>query len=130
METKFRTERDQLGEAAIPVGALHGIHTARAIANFGLAGRPADMLAAKCVDGIRADEERCRSLVRSATATATALIARLGYEKVAALVGKAELGNSAVRDICIHEGLLSGEEFDALISPEAVCSLGYRGEVR
>jgi aspartate ammonia-lyase len=40
METKFRTERDQLGEAAIPVGALHGIQTARALANFGLAGRP------------------------------------------------------------------------------------------
>ena len=40
METKFRTEHDQLGEVAISTCALHGIHTARAIANFGLAGRP------------------------------------------------------------------------------------------
>jgi aspartate ammonia-lyase len=36
----FRTERDLLGEMAIPAAARHGIHTARAIENFPLAGRP------------------------------------------------------------------------------------------
>lgn len=35
-----RTERDILGELEIPAGAYHGIHTARALANFNLAGRP------------------------------------------------------------------------------------------
>ena len=35
-----RTETDLLGEAALPAGALHGIHTARALQNFALAGRP------------------------------------------------------------------------------------------
>jgi len=36
----FRTERDLLGELPVPATALHGIHTARALENFPLAGRP------------------------------------------------------------------------------------------
>lgn len=31
----MRTETDMLGELAVPAGALYGIHTARALANFG-----------------------------------------------------------------------------------------------
>ncbi|MBM4046431.1 MAG: aspartate ammonia-lyase, partial [Planctomycetes bacterium] len=35
-----RTERDFLGELSLPADALHGVHTARAMENFPLAGRP------------------------------------------------------------------------------------------
>ncbi len=37
---EFRTEHDLLGQMQIPAGALHGIHTARAMENFPLSGRP------------------------------------------------------------------------------------------
>jgi aspartate ammonia-lyase len=40
MSGPCRLERDALGEAPIPVAALHGIHTARAVENFPLGGRP------------------------------------------------------------------------------------------
>jgi aspartate ammonia-lyase len=36
----MRTEHDSLGERQVPVGALHGIHTLRALENFPLSGRP------------------------------------------------------------------------------------------
>lgn len=39
-EAGLRVERDLLGELALPAGALHGIHAARAAASFPLAGRP------------------------------------------------------------------------------------------
>ena len=35
-----RQERDALGAMAVPARALHGIHTARALENFPLLGRP------------------------------------------------------------------------------------------
>ncbi|MCP4455594.1 MAG: aspartate ammonia-lyase [Planctomycetes bacterium] len=35
-----RTEKDQIGTMEIPVGALYGIHTARAMTNFPVAGQP------------------------------------------------------------------------------------------
>jgi len=38
--TATRTEHDMLGEKAIPADALYGIHTARAMENFPLTGRP------------------------------------------------------------------------------------------
>ncbi|HIE10644.1 MAG TPA: aspartate ammonia-lyase [Kiritimatiellae bacterium] len=36
----FRTEKDALGEMAVPADALYGIHTARSRQNFGSAGEP------------------------------------------------------------------------------------------
>lgn len=36
----MRIERDSLGELAVPASAYHGIHTARAVANFPLLGQP------------------------------------------------------------------------------------------
>jgi aspartate ammonia-lyase len=36
----FRTEHDLLGELQIPAASLHGVHTARAVENFPLSGRP------------------------------------------------------------------------------------------
>ena len=39
MDTK-RTEHDFLGAVELPAAALHGIHTARALENFPLTGRP------------------------------------------------------------------------------------------
>ena len=41
MMDKMRTEIDLLGTRDIPVQAYWGIHTARAIENFPISGRPA-----------------------------------------------------------------------------------------
>ncbi len=35
-----RTERDSIGELEVPADAYWGIHTARALANFGITRRP------------------------------------------------------------------------------------------
>src|SRR5262245_58027485 len=45
---QFRTERDPLGEAAVPADAYYGIQTARAVANFPISGlrAPADLVTA------------------------------------------------------------------------------------
>jgi aspartate ammonia-lyase len=39
-DKNFRIERDLLGEKQIPAESLHGIHTARAMENFSIAGQP------------------------------------------------------------------------------------------
>ncbi|WP_438448829.1 aspartate ammonia-lyase [Gorillibacterium sp. sgz5001074] len=38
----FRTETDMLGTKSIPADALYGIHTARAMENFSISGKPAN----------------------------------------------------------------------------------------
>jgi aspartate ammonia-lyase len=83
-----------------------------------------DILRKYCIDGLKANEEQCRRHVESATATATALISALGPDAVSQIAEEASRTGVSIRQIVLSKGLLDGEIFDALISPEAVCRLG------
>ncbi len=83
-----------------------------------------DMLRRLCVAGIEANEEKCRKQVYNSTAAATALLPALGYEGMCRILKRSGEENRSVRDIVLEEGLLTAEQFDRLISPEAVCRLG------
>jgi aspartate ammonia-lyase len=89
-----------------------------------LLARACDMLARHCVQGIQANEARCRAHVEGSTAAATALIPALGYERASMVAKQAVLTGKTVRVLAIEQGLMSAETFDALTSPEAVCRLG------
>ncbi len=77
-----------------------------------------------CVSGIEANQERCRAHVSGATATVTALVQSIGYEKAGKIAARAVSEHRPIRDIVVEEGLLTGEEFDRLVSPESVTRLG------
>ncbi len=77
-----------------------------------------------CVEGLEADEARCRAHVESSTATLTALVPALGYEGAAHLGEAARASGLSLRDEATASGLLTSERFDALTSAEAVCRLG------
>ncbi|MBN1566334.1 MAG: aspartate ammonia-lyase [Acidobacteria bacterium] len=77
-----------------------------------------------CVDGMRADETRCRNNVEGATASLTALVEALGYEKAQALAVRACSEVKSIREIVAEEGVLPPGEFDRLVSPENVTRLG------
>jgi aspartate ammonia-lyase len=80
-----------------------------------------------CVVGIEPNEERCRRQIEGATATVTALVERIGYYAAQEVAQAAQTEGRSVRDIVVERGLLSGEEFDGLISPESVNRLGSPG---
>ena len=86
--------------------------------------RANDILRRHCVDGIEADEARCRELVENSTAAVTALLPALGYEAAAEVAKLARENRRSIRETVIALGWLTGEEFDELISPESVCRLG------
>jgi aspartate ammonia-lyase len=86
--------------------------------------RSCDLLRRCCVEGITADEDRCRAHVNGSTAAATALIPALGYERVCELAREAATTGQSVREMVLAQGLLSADAFDELVSPEAVCRLG------
>jgi aspartate ammonia-lyase len=83
-----------------------------------------DVLRRHCIEGIEADEERCRAHVEASTALATALLPALGYEGAAAIAHTSATTGRSVREVAVGDGHLSQEEFDALVTPEAVCRLG------
>jgi aspartate ammonia-lyase len=77
-----------------------------------------------CVVGIEADEARCREHVAGATATVTALVEAIGYEQATEVALAAKGERRSLRDLVIERGLLTGEQFDELVSAEAVTRLG------
>jgi aspartate ammonia-lyase len=85
-----------------------------------------EILRTRCVDGIEADEERCRRQVENSTASATALVAILGYERASELVAAARREGRGLKDVAVASGWLTAGQFDEATSPEAVCRLGYR----
>jgi aspartate ammonia-lyase len=89
-----------------------------------LLARADDILRRHCVDGIEADETRCRDYVENSTASATALVSVLGYERAADTVRLAKEKKSTIRETVMAQGWLTGGEFDVLISAENVCRLG------
>jgi aspartate ammonia-lyase len=79
-----------------------------------------------CIEGIEANEENCRQHVENSTAAATALIAELGYDKCVGITAQAKKENKTIRQIVLEQKFLSNKQFDDLISPEAVCRLGFK----
>jgi aspartate ammonia-lyase len=76
------------------------------------------------VEGLEANEARCRAQVENATASATALLPLLGYERTGQLVAEAEHSNRGLKATALALGWVSAEQFDQLTSSEAVCRLG------
>jgi aspartate ammonia-lyase len=72
----------------------------------------------KCVDGITANEDRCRTLVENSIGLVTALNPVLGYEKSTQLAKEALDTNKGVYELVLEKNLLSKEELDELLKPE------------
>lgn len=89
-----------------------------------LLSNAAKMFANKCISGIKANEEVCKRNVENSTAVVTALIPKLGYNKADQLADMARKQKLSIREAAILHGLITLEDFEDLISPEAVCRLG------
>ncbi len=93
--------------------------------SFDLLARACETLRIHCVDGIEADEAHCRRQVENATASATALVPILGYDRVSELVAIARREGRGIKEVAVDSGWVTAEQFDEATSPEAVCRLGF-----
>lgn len=77
-------------------------------------------LAHKCVDGIVADVERCRTFALSSPSVGTALNPYIGYEAAAKVIKKSLAEGKDLRTVVLEEGLLSEEEVDRALDVMAM----------
>ena len=92
--------------------------------SLSLLSQAAVLLKEKCVAGITANENQCRKNVENSTASATALIPKIGYHKAEGISKLSRLKNLSIKEAAIESGYVTEKEFEELISPEAVCKLG------
>ena len=72
----------------------------------------------RCIDGITANEERCRNMVYSSIGLVTALNPYIGYEASTQLAKEALVSNKSVYDLVLQKGLLSKQQLDYILAPE------------
>lgn len=75
-------------------------------------------LRTRCVEGIRADREKCRFYAESSFGIAAALNPSIGYSKASECVKEAIRTNRPLRQVVLSKGLLSKKELDRILSPE------------
>ena len=85
-------------------------------------------LRTRCVDGIEADEERCRELLDRSTAVATALSPYIGYAKTAEIAKDAVKTGRGIRELVLERGLMKAHELDEVLSAEKMTRPGIAGE--
>ncbi len=76
------------------------------------------ILADKCVSGIKANVERCRTNVERSPGLATILNPFIGYERAAAIAKECLATGRPVADLVLARGWMTKQELDRVMRPE------------
>ncbi|MBU0489196.1 MAG: aspartate ammonia-lyase [Bacteroidetes bacterium] len=72
----------------------------------------------RCIDGITANEQKCREYVERSIGLVTALNPYIGYENCSMVAKEALETNRSVYELVLEKNLLSKEELDRILLPE------------
>jgi fumarate hydratase class II len=82
-----------------------------------LLARSAENFAARCIQGITADEVRCRSSIEQSLAMCTALAPEIGYEAAAKIAKEAYRTGKTVREVALSQKVLPESRLSAILDP-------------
>ena len=106
----------------MPVIAWNALHSSTILRNA------MNTLRTRTVDGIEADEERCRALLERSTAAATSLSPYIGYARTADIAKAAVATGRSIRELVLERGLMDAQQLDRVLSVEAMTRPGIAGE--
>jgi len=105
----------------MPVIAWNAIHAATILRQAMI------VLRTRTVDGIVANDDRCRELLDRSTAVATALNPYIGYAATAEVAKASVATGRPVRELVLERGLLDRETLDRVLAPEGMTEAGVAG---
>ena len=105
----------------MPVMAWNALHAATILRQAMI------VLRTRTVDGIVADEERCRELLDRSTAVATALSPYIGYAATAEVAKASVATGRPIRELVLERGLMDADSLDRVLAPESMTEPGIAG---
>jgi len=105
----------------MPVMAFNILFSLRILANM------CRTLAARCVDGIVADRERCRDYAYSSMGLATALAPHIGYLAAAEIAKEAYRTKRTIVEVAREKGVLPPDELEEILEPYSMTEPGIPG---
>ena len=82
----------------------------------------------RCLEGIKADRERCQELLELNPSIATALNGAIGYDKASEVAKKSAKERKSVREVTKEMGLLTDQELDAYLNVREMTEPGVPGK--
>ena len=74
-----------------------------------------DLFARFCIEGLKADPDRCKAYAESSAAVVTALNPIIGYAKAAEIVKQSFAENKTIREILLEEKLVDRKKIDEIL---------------
>ncbi|MBI4688130.1 MAG: aspartate ammonia-lyase [Nitrospirae bacterium] len=71
----------------------------------------------RCLQGIKANEQKCREFAENTLAIATALNPLIGYSSAAKVSKEAYINGKTVKEVTVEKGILGEKEADAFLNP-------------
>jgi len=87
-----------------------------------------DAFRTRCLEGIKANAERCTELLERNPSIATALNTAIGYDAAAKVAKKAAAEGKAVTQVVMEEGILSEDELRKVLDVRSMTEPGIPGE--
>ena len=83
-----------------------------------LLGDSASAFTDKCIDGLKADEQRISKLMNESLMLVTALTPKIGYDKATIVAKTAHKNGTTLREEAINLGFVDGPTFDETVKPD------------
>ena len=87
------------------------------ISSIDILSNAVDVFTNKCVDGITADEKRCKEYADATLAMATALNPIIGYSAAADVSKEAYRTGKTVRDLAVEKGIITEKKAKTVLDP-------------
>jgi len=97
--------------AFLPLIARNLLESIRLLANV------SNLFAERCIDGLEIERARASGHVEQSLAMVTALVPALGYDAAARIAKRCAETGKTVREVCLAENVLPGEELERLLDP-------------
>ena len=89
-----------------------------------LLARAVENFSARCIEGLRADEQRCKDFIEQSLAMCTALAPEIGYDAAAAISKEAYKTGRTVREVAVSKRVLPLKKLDLLLDPWRMTKTG------
>lgn len=102
----------------LQLNAMEPLITYNLLESIRLMTRAMTMLETRCINGITANAEHCRSMVENSIGIITALNPFIGYENSSRIAKQALAENKSIIDLVESEGLLKRDQLDVILDPK------------
>jgi len=109
----FAAEAGQL-----QLNAMEPLIAYKVLESIRLLTKSMSMLETRCINGITANEDRCRELVNNSIGIITAISPYLGYENATHIAKKALSTGGSVLDLILEENLMDADELKEILKPQ------------